>query len=422
MKRLESVGFSEALRRAVEAVPVTRRTESVLLDQALGRILAEDVSCRKNLPSFDNSAMDGFAVRSEDVGRRLRIAATIYAGDRPRPMLREGECYRIMTGAQVPEDADTVVPVEDCPEWDENEVLLPSSVKAGANLRKKGEEQRTGSVLMRRGERLDPARIAMLSAQGILAVRVHSPLRIAVLSTGNEIREPWEGADEDEIYNANAFGISALLRRYGFEPEYAGSLPDDLEATKARIAELRSYDVIISSGGISMGEADFLEEAYLANGLEPLFHGVRVKPGRPTMMGRMGESFVMAMPGNPLTAMLNLFLLSLPVLFRMQGSSTPYFPAVRLRNLESFRAKASRANLVLGKMEEGAFRVLRQNRIGSGMLTPLMEADCVAVLEEGYEAPKEGEEIKVILFESWPSAEENGAFNVNGELAGTGHG
>jgi len=411
IRKLDIIGFSEALERAVEAAPVTRRSETVLLDRALGRILAEEVVCRKNLPSFDNSAMDGFAVRHEDAGKRVRVVATIFAGDRPRPMLEPGCAYRIMTGAPVPPDADTVVPIERCRDVEEGAVTLPAGLQEGENLRRKGEEQRIGAVLMERGERLDPARIAMLSAQGILAVTVAAPLRIAVLSTGNEIREPWETADEEEIYNANAFGITSLLERFGFRPSYVGALPDSLEETIGQIARLKSYDAILTTGGISMGEADFLEEAFRANGLEPLFHGVNVKPGRPTMMGRMGESFVMAMPGNPLTTMLNTFLLCLPVLFRMQGSAKPYFPFVTVRNAEAFRARPSRSNLVLGKMEAGRFRAVRKNRVGSGMLTPLMESDCVAVLEEGFEAPGEGEEIKVILFDSFPSERENRAFN-----------
>ena len=415
IRKLDLTGFAEALERAVGNAPVVQRTETVLLDSALGRVLAEEIVCRKNLPSFDNSAMDGFAVRSEDAGKRLKIVATIYAGDRPEPTLEPGSCYRIMTGAQVPADADTVVPIEACREVEEESVVLPESLKRGENLRRKGEEQRIGTPLMRQGERLDPSRIAMLSAQGIIAVKVYAPLRIAVLSTGDEIREPWEAADEEEIYNANAFGITALLKKFGFDPSYVGALPDSLEATKRAVAGLKEYDAILTTGGISMGEADFLEEAFLANGLEPLFHGINVKPGRPTMMGRMGRSFVMAMPGNPLTTMLNTFLLVLPVLFRMQGASRPYFPSVSVRNAETFRAKATRSNLVLGKLKEGKFHAVRKNRVGSGMLTPLMESDCVAVLTEGFEAPAEGEEIKVILFDSFPSEERNRAFNMSEE-------
>ncbi|WP_457605288.1 molybdopterin molybdotransferase MoeA [Nitratifractor sp.] len=412
MRRLEPLSFCDALERAMEAVVPIRRTETVLLDRALGRILAQEIRCRKNLPSFDNSAMDGFAVQFADAGRRVRVVETILAGQKVEPRLKEGECYRIMTGAQVPADAECVVPIERCEAFDGESVTLPADLKPGANLRRKGEEQETGAVLMERGERLDPARIAMLSAQGIMSVEVYAPLSFAVLSSGNELREPWEVADDDEIYNANAFGILAWLEKFGFRAHYAGALPDDAEATRKRIGELRSYDMILSTGGISMGEADFLEEAFLSNGLEPLFHGVNVKPGRPTMMGRMGECFVAALPGNPLATLLNLFTLVLPVFFRMQGASRPYFPYVELENATPFGFKSHRSNLVLGRVEWGRFLAVRENQVSSGMLTPLMESDCVAVFGEGVEAPKEGERIKVILFDSLPSRERNEAFNL----------
>jgi len=403
MKKLEIHTFNDALQMALERANATSRREIVMLDAALGYIVASDVICQKNLPSFDNSAMDGFALRAEDAGKQLRIVATIFAGDTPEAMLEEGCCYKIMTGAQVPPDADTIVPIEDCSEVTPQSVVVPEGLKRGSALRRKGEEQTKGSVLIQAGERLDFSHIAMLSAQGIVAVEVYTPLSIAVVSTGDEIREPWQEASEDEIYNANAFGITALLKKYGFSPTYAGAIPDDLEASIACIKELKCYDVIISTGGISMGDADFLEEAFVANGLETIFHGVNVKPGRPTMMGNIageeGETFVMAMPGNPMTTLLNIFLLSIPVVLRkLQGNTSPHHSTIQAPISQSLRLKPTRTNLVLGQMREGVFYVTRDNKIGSGMLTPLMESNAVAVFGEGVSEVSEGDEVEVVLF------------------------
>ena len=412
VRRFDSPAFGEALERAVTAAKPVGRVETVMLTEALGRILAEDVIARRNLPPFDNSAMDGFAVRAEDAGKRVKIRAAIFAGDRALPSLEEGECYKIMTGAQVPAYADTIVPIENCPEVGDGWVRLPDTLKKGDNLRKRGEEQTAGAPLMARGEQLEHAHIAMLSAQGITAVRVYAPLRIAVASTGDEIREPWEEATEDEIFNANAFGVTALLRSFGFAPEYVGAIPDDKEKAIAAIGRLKGYDAVITTGGISMGEADFLREAFEANGMgAPLFHGVEVKPGRPTMMGLMGETFVMAMPGNPLTTLLNIRLLCIPVLAKLQGAAAPFFPYVTVKNLEPFKMKSTRSNLVPGRIESGGFRAVRGNRIGSGMLTPLMEADCVAIFDKGARSPEAGEEVKVILFDMKPAALRNDAIN-----------
>lgn len=396
MVHLDSPSLQEALAAALDAAPRKREQEIVTLERALGRILAEEIRVRKNMPAFDNSAMDGFAFRHEEAGGELRIAATIFAGDRPTPILKEGECYRIMTGAQVPADADTVVPIEKCSRVTEESVEIPAGIKKGSNLRRKGEELRAGELLLAAGTLLEPSHIALLSAQGIMAVSVHTPLRIAVLSTGNEIREPWEAATEDEIYNANAFGILAILQHYGFTGEYHGRIPDDREATERMIGELRSYDVILTSGGISMGEADYLYEAFLSNGLSPLFHGVNVKPGRPTMMGVMGSTFVMAMPGNPLTTMLNLVVLSLPVLYAMQGAGQVHHRRYSAVMGEALHLRGGRSEMVLGSVREGAFYPTRGNRYGSGMLTPLAESDAVAIFGEETREIGEGESIEVI--------------------------
>ena len=413
MTQLDILSFKEAAERTLQACRSIEERETLLIDALLHRILAEDIVVRKNLPSFDNSAMDGFAFNYADEERTLTIKATIFAGEKPEALLEKGECYKIMTGAQVPGDADTIVPIEACSSVTEEQVTIPRSIRKGNAFRAKGEEQKRGEVLFRRGEYLSPAHIALLSAQGIMAAEVYRELRIAILSTGNEIREPWEQANEDEIYNANAFAIASLLKRYGFDSTYVGAAPDDLKKTTALITELRSYDVVISTGGISMGDADFLEEAFLRNGLEPLFHGVNVKPGRPTMMGTMGDTFVMAMPGNPLTASLNTMLLSLPILFKMQGSSRCRHDFLYARSAKAFKMRPGRSNIVLGSVLHGAFHVTRENRYGSGMLTPIVESNAVAVFDEKIGEVVEGAWIKVILFDTLPLSEEDDT--INGE-------
>jgi len=397
MVHLDSPSLQEALASALAAAPRKQEREIVTLDRALGRVLAEEIRVGKNMPAFDNSAMDGFAFRQEDAGKELRIAATIFAGDRPKPILGKGECYRIMTGAQVPADVDTIVPIEKCSRVTDESVEIPEGIKKGSNLRRKGEELQAGEPLLPAGTLLEPSHIALLSAQGIMAVSVYAPLRIAVLSTGNEIREPWEAASEDEIYNANAFGILAILERYGFRGEYHGRIPDDRETTKRMIGELQSYDVILTSGGISMGEADYLYEAFLSNGMKPLFHGVNVKPGRPTMMGVMGSTFIMAMPGNPLTTMLNLLILSVPVLYAMQGAAMVHHRRCPAIMGEPLRLRGGRSEMVLGTLREGAFHPTRGHRYGSGMLTPLAESDAVAIFGEEAQELAGGESIEVIL-------------------------
>jgi molybdopterin molybdotransferase len=411
MTKLDIYGFDQALEMALDAIRPTSKRETIATDQALGRVIAHGIVCQKNMPSFDNSAMDGFGVRSEDAKKKLEVVDTVFAGDIPQTKIYPGQAVRIMTGAQIPQGVDTIVPIEDCPEVTESYVVLPEKLKKGNNLRLKGEEQTKGAVLLDAGTKLEPSHIAMLSAQGIVEIEAYARLSIAVVSTGDEIREPWEESSEDEIYNANAFGITALLSSYGFSSKYVGSIPDNLEATKSFISNLKEYDVIISTGGISMGDADYLFEAYVANGMKPIFHGVNVKPGRPAMMGVMGETFVMAMPGNPLTAMVNIFLLSMPVLFKKQGASNCHHQFVYADNTQQFKARSGRTNLVLGRLENGHFQVTRNNKYGSGMLTPLMESNAIVVLGESRNGTGERERLKVIPFSHPVMAASNEATN-----------
>lgn len=411
MKQFDVITLHDAVTRAVTEAKRKIGKETVLLTEALGRVLAEEITALKNLPSFDNSAMDGFAFRHEEAGATLKIAATIFAGDVPEAVLEKGMCYKIMTGAQIPADADTVIPIEACEEVTETYVRIPDSIQKGSNFRKKGEEVSAGALLLEAGTILRPAEIALLSAQGIVAVSVAARPRIAVVSTGDEIKEPWEEASDDEIYNANAFGISALLKQHGFMPDYVGAIPDDRQGTVDFIASLKGYDVILTTGGISQGDADFLFEGFVENGLEPLFHGINLKPGRPTMMGLMGDTFVMGMPGNPLTTMLTVHAVSLPVLYRIAGANACFHTAAYARFSQDLKLRPGRTNMVIGTLENGIFSPIRNNKIGSGMLTPLAESSVVAYFGESVSEVKAGSFVRIVSYSDTQRSRKNETLN-----------
>ena len=397
--------FADALHSAIDAVNIKKETKTVLLDEALGKVIAEDITAQKNLPSFDNSAMDGYAFRYEDVGKRVRVAKTIFAGEVPQATLQAKECYKIMTGAQVPSDADTIAPFEKCSEITDDEVTLPSDIKKGANLRKKGEETSVGKPLITKGTLLEASHIALLAAQGIVALKVFLPIKIAVLSSGNEIKEPWEVASEDEIYNANAFGITSLLRSFGFDAVYVGSMPDDYETTLAYLKSVKSYDVILTTGGISKGEHDYIYKAFCDCGLKTIFHGVALKPGHPTMMGKMGDVFVMGLPGNPLTTMVVTHSLALPVLYALQGSNRCHHTAVKATISQELRFRGKRTHIVLGNVHNGVFTPTRGGKVGSGMLTPLCESNAVAYFQEGFQKVEEAQSVKVVMLQDTTRSE-----------------
>ncbi len=394
--------FLEAQSLALQNVKVTEKKEIIDIENALNRVVAQDIVCIKDLPTYDNSAMDGYAFKYVDKNKDLKVVATIMAGGIQEAILKEGECYKIMTGAKVPSDVDTIAQREICEE--PNGIMhLTSDVKQGNAIRLKGEEQKRGSVLVEKGEILTGAKIALLATQGITKVEVYKKLSIAIVSTGNELKEPHEVASEDEVYNINAINIKMLLKNYNLDAEYLGSIPDDLEQVVEFISKLKEYDLIITTGGISKGDADFTKQAFVQNGLKELFHGIKVKPGHPTMMGTMGSSFVMAMPGNPLAAIVNIILLSMPIIFKMQGVKNFYYDSITVKNGEELKLKPGRVNIVLGNLVNGKFIAYKNNKYGSGMITPLVESSYIAMFNKDADLVEQGASVDIIKLYSLPS-------------------
>ncbi|MCB4747111.1 MAG: molybdopterin molybdotransferase MoeA [Sulfurovum sp.] len=412
MTTFDTLSLLEAHTIAFNHAVPKDKSEIITITDANGRILSKAITAKKNLPSFDNSAMDGFAFRFKDTGKRLRVASTIFAGEVTSASLKVDECYRIMTGAQLPSDVDTVVPIESCIDMADEAVTIPKNIKLGSNFRKKGEELKVGNTIFETGYILRASDIALLSAQGIMAVEVFMQPCIAVVSTGDEIKEPWEDTSEDDIYNANAFGISSLLKNFGFSSTYIGRIPDNLEASKTFIAKLKHFDAIITTGGISMGDADFLHEAFLANGLKSLFHGINLKPGRPTMMGTMDNTFVMAMPGNPLTTMLTVHLISIPILYKIAGANTHWHTFNYAKFSHDIKLKAKRTNIIIGTIKNGIFTPTRNNKIGSGMLTPLTESNAIACFGEDIDNVEKDDLIKIVLLYDTTRSKENRIINM----------
>jgi molybdopterin molybdotransferase len=374
-------------------------------------VLSKDILCSKNLPSFNNSAMDGFAIKAADAGKTLRVNTVIYAGDVKEPSLKDAECYKIMTGAKVPNDVDTIIPIENIVKYENNEVTLPEIVKKGDALRLKGEESKEGEVLFKEGEEITARTIAVLASQGIVNLEVYKNLSIAVVSTGNELKEPWENASEDEIYNCNSYAVISTLQSKGFDASYIKVIPDNLEETIAFVSDLKSYDIIITSGGISMGDADFVGRAFEANGLQTLFDGVNIKPGRPIMMGRMEKTFVICLPGNPLTAMVNLYLFALPIIRKVQGFAAHHHNTELAKNSSTFKTKAGRVNVVLGTLRGGEFMVTRGNRYGSGMITVIEESNSMLITSTSSNGCVESDMVKVIRLDGTYEKEPLNIFN-----------
>ncbi len=393
--------FSEALNIVLSTTKELKTKESVPLFAALKRTLAEDIVCRKALPAFTNSAMDGYGVKTCDAGKKVVISGAVMAGDAINSIsIKMGECVKIMTGAPVPISVEAVVPFENAVSVEENSVTLPEFIKKNANIRAKGEESNVGDTLLRAGDTLTPAAIGSLASQGVFVVKVAAKPKVAVISSGNEIAEPWEAASENQIYNSNAAMLMALCIEKGCEPHYVKLLDDSYEATLQTIRSLFGYDLILTTGGISMGEADFIGRAFLECGLKALFKKVALKPGKPTMFGYLGESAVLALPGNPISAVANFHLFGSAIIARLTGAKAAYIGYVEAKNKSYFDIKDSRANLILGSYKNGFFEVYEGARYGSGMVRPITQSNSFIMTGKGVTCVEEGRMVKVILIDS----------------------
>jgi molybdopterin molybdotransferase len=351
--------LEEARRRIFEAIkPLS--AEVVPLHNAAGRVLAEDLTSPIDLPPFDNSAMDGYAVRSGDTLRgtsdspvRLKLSGRIPAGDGPEGILEQGTCQRIFTGAPLPPGADAVVMQEDTRVDSDvpNQVLCLDSVKPWENVRLQGEDIKRGSLLMQTGDRINAGRMALAAAVGMAQVAVGRQPVIGLLATGNELLEAGTPLVRGKIYESHRMALAALLRNSGARPKVFPLIRDNLQATKQALEEaFTECDAVVTSGGVSVGELDFVKPAFDQLGGSTDFWKIAIKPGKPFVFGRWRGKLLFGLPGNPVSALVTFLLLVRPAMWRWQGAS---------------RFEPSMASCVLGEalQNDGARRHFMRVRI-----------------------------------------------------------
>jgi molybdopterin molybdotransferase len=399
---LLAAAATDALLRAVEC---RLEVERVPLRRARGRVLAEPVVSSLTVPPFDNSAVDGYAVRFADLPQdveeaRLPVALRIPAGrpaDRPLPA---GAAARIFTGAVLPEGADTVVPQEACRE-EGGQVVLPVRLKPGANRRRAGEDVRAGAVVLAAGTRLRPQDIGLAATVGCTELAVRRRLRVAVFSTGDEIRDPGEPAPAGCIYDSNRFTVSALLEALGAEVTDLGILPDRFEAVRSGLEAASSgHDLIVTSGGVSTGEEDHVKAAVGAlGGLH--FWRIAVRPGRPLAVGAVGDVPFVGLPGNPVAAMATFLMVVRPMVLKLMGE-TPSVPVrLRARAGFSFKKRAGRREWLRVRLlpgEDGVPVAERFPSEGSGILTSMVWASGLLDLPEEMPALSQGDLVEYVSF------------------------
>lgn len=349
------LSIEEALARVLAHVPANG-SERVELLSAYGRVLAEDVHAPVELPPWPGSAMDGYAVRAADVPGRLRVLETIPAGGVPTHAVLPGTASRIMTGAPVPDGADAVVMVEDTEaRGDMVEVRVGAS--PGQHVRPRGSEVARGARVLSRGTTLTPGAVGVLAALGLPSVRVAARPRVAVLSTGDEVVEPGFPLGPGQIWSSNSHALCGLVLEAGGQPVHLGNVPDRPEALARAYREALQVDVVVSTGGVSVGDFDHVKEVLGGLGLAMDFWRVAMKPGKPLAFGTLGGRPVFGLPGNPVSCMVNFLQFVRPMLRRMLGDPRPFLPVIDAEMTAPWRRRPGRPELVRVRLERRDGRV-----------------------------------------------------------------
>ncbi|PLX42484.1 MAG: hypothetical protein C0608_02330 [Deltaproteobacteria bacterium] len=399
------IPFQEALDKILSEIKPLPG-EMVALPDSLGRVIAESICAPRNLPPTDNSAMDGYAFKHGGPGAEggtLKMIGDIAAGYKPSRALSPGETFKIMTGAPMPEGADTVVPVEDT-SIEDDIVTIKNTPSQGANVRKEGEDVLKGDEVIPAGTRVRPAEVGMIASMGRTFIRVRQRPRVAILSTGDEIVEVDAHDPGDKIINSNSHGLAAQVADAGAIPVRIGIGRDDPEGLMEVLSEALLCDVVITTGGVSMGDYDFVRDVLAQWGMEPRFWKVAIKPGKPVLFGMKGSVPVFGLPGNPVSALVSFEQFVRPALRKLMGAKRlfrPVFKALLTEEAGALETRGGRTEFIrcIVKRHEGTFKVTFLGRRGSGMLSTLVEANALLILPTDRSKVVPGELVDVQIFD-----------------------
>ena len=390
----------EAIRACL--VPVAE-AEKVPVRESLGRVLAQDIVPAINVPGHDNSAMDGYAVRFSDLEKnesKLKQIGTALAGKPFSGKAGPGECVRVMTGAVMPAGTDTVVVQEVC-RASGDRVTVPTGQKPGQNVRAAGEDLKAGVPVLKAGQPVRAAELGLIASLGIGELSVKRRLRVAFFSTGDELASIGTALKEGEVYDSNRYTLHGMLSRLGVEIADMGVVRDDPAALEKAFLLASKNDAIITTGGVSVGEADFVKQLMAKLG-EVLFWKIAMRPGRPMAFGRIGNAFLFGLPGNPVAVMVTFYQFVRDALLFLAGNTSSEIPLLTVASAHTIRKVPGRTEYQRGILyrENNTWKVRTTGQQGSGVLRSMSEANCFIVLEHERGKVEAGESVSVQLLDT----------------------
>lgn len=391
------LGFEKARQTIIDHVTVMG-TESISLLEAGGRVLAEDFIAPWDMPQWNNSAMDGFAVRHADCydGATLEIDGYIPAGSSLPTALRAGYAAKIMTGAPIPDGADAVVPFEETREEGKN-VIIHGPVKSGDHIRFRSEDIAAGELILTKGTPLRTAEIALLASCNKMLVSVYRQPRVAILSTGDELVEPGVVPSAGQIINSNSFALATALREIGAQPILLGIATDSIVSHVEKITGGLAADVLITSAGVSAGDRDLVRDVLKQLGVKSVFWKVNIKPGRPTAFALNGDKPVFSLPGNPVSTMITFEELVKPALLKLMGYAQVIQPTFKATLLEDVKKRSGRTHFLRVHVAEdnGVYTASTAGDQNTGILKTMLRANAVGILAPETDFVAAGAQIDV---------------------------
>lgn len=397
--------LQEAQRIVLESTP-TLGLEKISILDALGRVLGEDIVAERDNPPWNNSAMDGFAVRWEDIKQEqtiqkpvtLTVIEDVPAGKMPSKTVGKGQAIRIMTGAPIPKGADTVLKVEDT-EHTPDSVRVFKAEQQGANIRPQGEDVKKGDCIIAKGTQIRPGEAGMLAILAKSFIFAYQRPRVAILSTGDELADLDERFSEEKIINSNSYGIAAAVQEAGGIPFLLGIARDTPAALKEKISHGLTADILVLSGGVSMGDYDFTKTVFHELGAEMNFWKLAIRPGQPLAFGKIQGKLAFGLPGNPVSSMVTFEQLVRPAMLKMSGHRNYGRPVVQAIFEEKFSKRTDRRHFLRGVLtqEAGVFKVRTTGAQGSGILTSMVKANCLIDIPVEVERVNPGDLVSVQL-------------------------
>jgi molybdopterin molybdotransferase len=403
-----SMSVDKARRFIRDFLQPVQTKESLALRSSLGRVLAEDILSPYNVPNHNNSAMDGYALNADDVAASgnttLRIAGTAFAGKAFEGTVSKGECVRIMTGAVMPPECDTVV-IQEHVQAEDGRITFGEGVRRGQNLRYAGEDLKQGQVVFAAGHMMRPADLGLIASLGLGEVKVYRKLRVAFFSTGDELASIGQPLEAGQVYDSNRYTLYGMLTRLGVEVIDMGVVRDDPALLEQALQDAAACaDVILTSGGVSVGEADYMKQLLTELG-QVVFWKIAMKPGRPLAYGKIGDAHYFGLPGNPVSVMVTFYQFVRDAMLVLMGQPNPVpvpqLSVISAGNLKKAPGRTEFQRGVLFADGDGQWKVQSIGNQGSGVLRSMSEANCFIVMDESCGNIQAGETVKVQILDGF---------------------